>query len=77
MDHQQILAAQCDLKVIADSRQVDRDQHRVTARGEAHGQVRDGMPVRPENSKLFTDLTFLAFLLMLDQRTSPSSDTPL
>jgi hypothetical protein len=33
-------------------------------------------PVRLENSKLFTDLTFLAFLLMLDQRTFPSSNTP-
>jgi hypothetical protein len=33
--------------------------------------------VRPENSKLFIDLTFLAFLLILDQRTSTSSDTPL
>jgi hypothetical protein len=34
-------------------------------------------PVCPENSKLFTDLTFVAFLFMLDRRTSPSSDTPL
>jgi hypothetical protein len=33
-------------------------------------------PVRPENSKLFADLTFLSFLLMLDQYISPSSDTP-
>jgi hypothetical protein len=33
------------------------------------------LSVRPENPKLFTDLTFVAFLLMLDQRTSPSSDT--
>ena len=34
-------------------------------------------PVRPENLKLFINLTFFEFLLMLDQRTSPSSDTPL
>jgi len=32
--------------------------------------------VRPENSKLFADLTFLGFLLMLGQRMSSSSDVP-
>jgi hypothetical protein len=31
-------------------------------------------PVCPENLKLFIDLTFCQFLLMLDQRTPPSSD---
>jgi hypothetical protein len=34
-------------------------------------------PVRPENPKLFANLTFLGFILMLDQRTSLSSDTPV
>jgi hypothetical protein len=34
-------------------------------------------PVRPENPKLFASLTFLGFILMLDQRTSPSSDIPV
>jgi hypothetical protein len=39
--------------------------------------MKDGaMGVRPENLKLFIDVTFFAFLLMLDQRTLPSSDTP-
>jgi hypothetical protein len=33
--------------------------------------------VRPENPKLFADLTFLGFVLMLDQWTSPSSDMPV
>jgi hypothetical protein len=33
-------------------------------------------PVCPENLKLFIDLTFCEFLLMLDQRAPPSSDTP-
>ena len=32
-------------------------------------------PVRPENLKLFINLTFFDFLLMLDQRTPTSSDT--
>jgi hypothetical protein len=34
-------------------------------------------PVYPENLKLFTDLTFVAFLFRLDRQASPSSDTPL
>jgi hypothetical protein len=34
-------------------------------------------PVYPENPKLFIGLTFFEFLLMLDQRTPASSDTPL
>jgi hypothetical protein len=39
--------------------------------------MKDGaMGVRPENLKLCIDLTFFAFLLMLDQRALPSSDTP-
>jgi hypothetical protein len=39
--------------------------------------MKDGaMGVRPENLKLFIDLTFFAFLLMLDQRALPSSNTP-
>jgi hypothetical protein len=33
-------------------------------------------PVRPENPKLFIHLTFFACLLMLDEQTLPSSDTP-
>jgi hypothetical protein len=33
-------------------------------------------PVCPENLKLFMDLTFCEFLLMLDQWTPPSSDMP-
>jgi hypothetical protein len=32
--------------------------------------------VCPENLKLFIHLTFFVFVLMLDQRTPPSSDTP-
>jgi hypothetical protein len=31
-------------------------------------------PVRPENLMLFRDLTFFAFLLMLDHRNPRSSD---
>jgi hypothetical protein len=52
------------------------DGERVThsTTGSTHGFM-TLEPVRPENPKLFTDLTFSAFLLMLDQRTSPSSDT--
>jgi hypothetical protein len=39
--------------------------------------MKDGaMDVRPENLKLFIELTFFACLLRLDQRTLPSSDTP-
>jgi hypothetical protein len=34
-------------------------------------------PVRPENPKLFADLTFFGFVLMLDPWTSPSSDMPV
>jgi hypothetical protein len=35
------------------------------------------VPVHPENLKLFANLTFLGFVLMLDQRTSLSSDMPV
>jgi hypothetical protein len=43
-----------------------------------HTPVAEGIlnPVRPENLKLFINLTFFDFVLMLDQRTPPSSDTP-
>jgi hypothetical protein len=34
-------------------------------------------PVCPENLKLFIDLTFFEFLLMLDLWNPPSSGTPL
>jgi hypothetical protein len=37
-------------------------------------RISDG--VCPENLKLFTDLTFSALLLTLDQQTSTPADTP-
>jgi len=39
--------------------------------------VKELGPVRPENSELFADLTFLGSLLMLDWYASPSSDMPV
>jgi hypothetical protein len=44
-------------------------------RGGIHSVKKAGMtPVCPENLKIFINLTFFEFLLMLDQWTLPFSD---
>jgi hypothetical protein len=52
----------------------DNDQAGDGPSNRAHRAL--SSPVHPENLNLFIDLTFLACLLMLDQRTLPSFDTP-
>ena len=60
------------------AREADQPGHPIGAVfGGAREVAEPGMrAVRPENLKLFIDLTFFACLLMLDQRTLPSADTP-
>ena len=53
-------------------------RHGLGRQAEPGGDLRQVcVPVHPENLKLFANLTFLGFIRMLDQRTSPSSDTPV
>ena len=54
------------------------DENERRSCGALHERLSLPAPIGKEKlAQLFSDLTFFAFLLMLDQRTLPSSDTPL